>query len=148
MLKLTIGEKEYTFEFSIEASMYKDCTEKVTELFMNIMEAEGSKDIKTMLSSVTDIPNVAMTAIYAGLLENHGPLGDGSVKCMADAKEIIKQYMREHKEDGEGDFFTLINKMVACMEDDGFFELTGLKKLMMEAEAEVEKAPKKKATKK
>lgn len=147
MLKLTIGGKEYTFEFSIEASMYNECTESVTELFVNIMEAEDNKDIRTMLSSVADIPNVAMTMTYAGLLENHGPLGDGSVKCMDDAKKIVKQYVREHKEDGEGDFFSLMNKMVSCMEDDGFFELTGLKKLMTEAETEA-KTSKRKATKK
>ena len=148
MLKLTIGGKEYTFEFSIEASMYNECTENITELFMKIAEAENNQDLKTMLSSVSNIPNVAMTMTYAGLLENHGPLGDGSVKCMYDAKKIVKQYMHEHKEDGEGDFFSLMNKMVSCMEDDGFFELTGLKKLMTEAETEVEKTPKRKATKK
>lgn len=147
MLKLTIGGKEYTFEFSIEASMYEECTESVTELFLKIAEAENEQDVKRMINSVSSIPNVAMTMTYAGLLENHGPLGDGSVKCMADAKEIVKQYMHEHKEDGEGDFFSLMNKMVGCMEDDGFFELTGLKKLMTEAETET-KTPKRKATKK
>lgn len=148
MKKITIGGKEYTFEFSIEASMYADCTESITELFMHLGTAEDSKDVKGVLNTIANIPKTAMTLFYAGLLEHHSD----AITGMPAAKELLKQYLVEHKEDG-GDFPSVMNEMVSCMDDDGFFDLIGLTKMMKEA-AQTEKTPKtpqdhkKKATKK
>ena len=149
MLKLDINGKEYTFEFTIEASMYAECVESVTNLFLKIGEAEAEENTANVLASIANIPKTTMTMFYAGLLENHSD----TVKGMADAKELVKQYLVEHKEDGEGDFYSLMNKLLGCMEDDGFFDLTGLGKMMREnaQSAKTPKTPqdhKRKATKK
>ena len=149
MLKLEINGKEYTFEFTIEASMYGDCVESVTNLFLKIGEAEEEGNTANVLTSIANIPKTTMVMFYAGLLENHSD----TIKGMADAKDLVKQYFSEHKEDGEGDFYSLMTKLLSCMEDDGFFDLTGLGKMMRESEqsAKSPKTPqdhKKKATKK
>ena len=149
MKRITIDGKEYTFEFSIEASMYADCTETITELFMHLGTAEDNKDVKGILSTIANIPKTTMTLFYAGLLEHHGD----TISGMSAAKELLKQYLTEQKENGNGDFYSVMNEMITCMDDDGFFDLTGLSKMMKQA-AQTEKSPKvpqdhkKKATKK
>lgn len=140
---LNIGGSDYTFEFSIEASLYNECTEKVTSLMVGIGAAQNGDDIREMISSISNVPQVAMTLFYAGLLEHHGVAGDGSIKSMADAKSLAKKYLSEHKDDEKGNFYALMNEMMECMGDDGFFELTGLSQMMKgEEEAEVKRAPK------
>ena len=145
---INIGGKDYTFEFSIEASLYNACTERVTNLMVNIGSAQNNEDIKSVISTISDIPAVAMTLFYAGLLENHGD----EFRSIMDVKPLLRAYMTEHKEDGSGNFYAIMNDMIECMGDDGFFELTGLNQ-MMQGEAPAKKLPKtpqdhkKKATK-
>lgn len=156
MKTIAIGGIDYTFEFTIEASLYSECTEKVTGLMVGAgsaqMEEENSKEnIKSMLSTMSDIPTVAMTMFYAGLIEHHGVSGDGKVKSIKDAKNLVKQYLSEHKEDEKGNFYDLMQEMMECMADDGFFELIGLDKMFTPTPktAKVPKTPqdhKKKAT--
>lgn len=146
MKTITIGGNDYTFEFTIEASLYSECTEKVTGLMVGAgsaqMEEENSKEnIKAMLSTMSDIPSVAMTMFYAGLMEHHGSLGDGKVKNIKEAKLLVKQYLSEHKNDEKGNFYALMQEMMECMADDGFFELIGLDKMFTPAQ-EKKKTPK------
>lgn len=140
MKTITIGGIDYTFEFSIEASLYSECTEKVTGLMVgagtshtkdeNKTEEENEKNnIKSMLSTMSDIPTVAMTMFYAGLIEHHGALGDKKVQSIKDAKLLVKTYLEEHKDDEKGNFYALMQEMMECMADDGFFKLIGLDKM-------------------
>lgn len=143
MKVLAIGGREYTFEFSIEASLYNECTEKVTNLMVGIGAAQNEADIRNIIATISNVPQVAMTLFYAGLLEHHGLSGDGTVKGMSDAKLLIKQYLSEHKDDDKGNFYSIMNEMIGCMGDDGFFELTGLSQMMKSGnESEIKKAPK------
>ena len=48
---IKIGNKDYTFEFTIEASLYNDCTEKTTNLMLSAMEASEKEDVKAIISS-------------------------------------------------------------------------------------------------
>lgn len=143
---ITIGGIDYTFEFTIEASLYSECTEKVTGLMVGAgsaqMEEENSKEnIKAMISTMSDIPSVAMTMFYAGLMEHHGSLGDGKVKSIKEAKLLVKQYLSENKDDEKGNFYALMQEMMECMSDDGFFELIGLDKMFTPTQ-EKKKVPK------
>lgn len=158
---LTIGGVDYTFEFSIEASLYNECTEKVTDLMVGIGQAqqttgenevektdeernkEAREKVRNMLSSMSNVPAVAMTMFYAGLLEHHGPAGDGTVRSMKDAKTLVRQYLKEHDDDDKGNFYAIMNEMMACMEEDGFFELTGMTQMLKTGEEETEEASKK-----
>lgn len=164
MKVITIGGINYTFEFSIEASLYSECTEKVTGLMVgagtahnkdsNKSEEENEKNnIKSMLATMSDIPTVAMTMFYAGLMEHHGTLGDGRVKSIKDAKTLVKTYLAEHKEDDKGNFYAIMQEMMECMADDDFFKLIGLDKMFQQTEEDEKKVAKmpqdhkKKATK-
>ena len=130
MKVLNIGGNDYTFEFTIEASLYSECTEKVTGLMVGAgfsqEENEDTKEqVKGMLSTMSDIPTVAMTMFYAGLLEHHSD----TVKSLKDAKALVKQYLSEHKDDDKGNFYAIMQEMMECMADDDFFKLIGLDKM-------------------
>lgn len=160
MLDLTIGGKEYHIEFTIEASLYNECTEKVAGLFASIGEAADKAQIKGIVSSLADIPQTTLTMLYAGLLEHHGEDGDGTILSKKDAKKLIVQYLKEHKDDDTGSFYGIMEILIDQMGKDGFFEMTGLNKVLAQIqkaenqEKEEQKTPKapqdhkKKATKK
>lgn len=129
MLQIKIGNKEYKLEYTIEASLFNECTEKVTNFMMNIGAAEDNNDLKAVLSSMADIPQTALTLFYAGLLEHHGEDGDGTVLSKSDAKKLIKQYISEHSDDETGNFYGVMGMLIEQMGNDGFFGLIGLDKM-------------------
>lgn len=152
MRLLKIGEKEYKIEFTVEASLYKECTEKVSSLMMDITNASQKEDIKKVICSMSDIPQTTLIMFYAGLLEHHGEDGDGSVTSVNDAKKLIKQYFAEHSEDETGNFYGVMEILVEQMGEDGFFKQIGLEQLIQQTENTTKKAKqpqdhKKKATK-
>lgn len=139
MKVINIGGKDYTFEFTIEASLYNECTEKVVTLMSSMEDAKDKESTKELISSMSNIPQTALTMFYAGLLENHGEDGDGSVMDKKDAKSLIKKYFAEHKDDETGNFYGIMSLMVDIMEDDDFFSQIGLNQL---AEGQTKKQPK------
>jgi CRISPR/Cas system CSM-associated protein Csm2 small subunit len=141
MKVLTIGGKEYTFEFTIEAALYNDCTEKITSLLYKMEEAQDNENPADVLKNLCDVPQTTMSMFYAGLIEHHGASGDGSVLNEGDAKKLIRQYFAEHKEDGKGNFYAVMEIMIDTMSDDDFFKLVGLNQ-MLETEEKTEKSPK------
>jgi hypothetical protein len=142
MKVINIGGKDYTFEFTIEASLYNECTEKVTLLMSNIFEAQSSENVTEIIKSIADIPQTSLSMFYAGLLENHGVEGDGSITSEKDAKKLIKQYFAEHKEDETGSFYGVMNLMLEIMGDDDFFKQIGLTDMATKAEEQkVQKMP-------
>ena len=140
MKVIKIGNKEYKFEFTIEASLYGECTEALTAFLTNIGSAQGKADLKELLKSISDIPQTALTLFYAGLLEHHGEDGDGTVATKKDAKRLIKQYFEDNKDTDEADFYSIMALMIGVMEEDGFFKRTGLERVL---EAGMKNAPKK-----
>lgn len=138
MKVIKIGNKEYKFEFTIEASLYGECTEALTAFLTDVGTAGGN--LKDVLKSISDIPQTALTLFYAGLLEHHGEDGDGTVCSKKDAKRLIKQYFEDKKDTDEADFYSIMALMIEVMEEDGFFKRTGLERVL---EAGMKKAPKK-----
>ena len=130
MKVIKIGGKEYKFEFTIEASLYDECTVNVTSLLEGLGSAKENKDTKSMISSLANIPQTALSMFYAGLLEHHGEDGDGSIANKKEAKKLIKKFFDEHKEDGKGNFYEIMEMMLGVMEEDGFFELIGLSQVL------------------
>ena len=49
MKKITIGKKEYTFEFTIEASLYDDCTKSVMDNFVKAGMAKGALERRSCI---------------------------------------------------------------------------------------------------
>lgn len=135
---LNIGGQDYKLEFSIEASLYADCVSELTNILTDVGIAGIQKDVKMIISGISNVPKVTLSMFYAGLMEAHGthPDGDGKVPDINTAKKLITQYIKEHSEDGLGNFYNIMQMLIAQMEEDGFFKLIGLETLtemMMDA---------------
>lgn len=148
---LNIGGKDYCLEYTIEASLYSDCTEKLVDFFGKtaatanidqmtdgLSEEEKSKVQKEVLENqikgLSNIPNTAMTLFYAGLIQYHGKRGDRTVMSIDDAKDIIARYFYEHQEDGTDNFYDVLTMCMDQMAEDGFFKRVGLEKVMAQSE--------------
>lgn len=142
---LKINGREYKLEYTMEAALFGECTEITTEVIEQISEATSGVDktlppdklakevkerMRMYVKTISNIPRKVLTLFYAGLLEHHGahPGGDGTIKNEQDAKELLAQFLREHKGEDDGDFFGVMRIILDQMEEDGFFDLTGLNK--------------------
>lgn len=155
---MEIGGVEYRLEYTMEAALYSECVETLVDFVGKTVAAQNLSEltsgleeekqrqvmemaIKQSISSLTELPQTAITVFYAGLLEHHGVEGDGTVLNKKDAKALVKQYFAEHAEDGTDNFFDLINICMEQINEDGFFKRIGLEKMLSQEQAE--KKPKK-----
>jgi len=153
MKRITIDRKEYTIEFSIEATLYNECTEKVMDLMVSagVTEAEvndenlSAKEKTSIMAdaftkNVSDVPQKALTLFYAGLMEHHGEFGDRTVLSIHEAKRLLVAYMKEN----EGlTLYDIMNEMIGEMSKDHFFEKIGVDKMVKNASETAEKEIKK-----
>lgn len=138
-MELRIDNKNYKLEYSIEASLCGDCTEAVSNFMGNFAEAQGKKDVKKMLSGITNIPQSVLPMFYAGLLEHHGEDGDRTVTSLNDAKTLLKKYFKENKEEN---FYSLMQKLLEQMGNDGFFKQIGLEQVIQMIQTKTEETTK------
>lgn len=136
---LNISGKDYKIEFSVEASLYGECTEKVINLMTAVNEdGDNADSIKAKFKGISDIPQVALSMFYAGLMEHHGAEeGDGEVPDKKTAKILLKSYIKENN----GNFWSVMEMLLDQMGEDGFFKLIGLEEMM--SPMTEEKEPKK-----
>lgn len=140
MKSLKIGDKEYQLEFTFEAAEHKDLVQSMFELMSGAYFAKkglmAGDENKTAVATamidgasemVADVPRICRIAFYAGLLE-HNPASE------SEAKELMKQYMKENKLS----FNKLFEDLKQCMEDDGFFDLSGLMEMIQKMNAAAE----------
>lgn len=141
---LTINGTDYKLEYSIEASLYRDCIDKVSGMLFNVVAGQASKEMQPIISAMSDIPTTAITVFYAGLLEHHGVDGDNSVPNIGVAKRLAVSILR----DNDNEVKNWYDLLVICMDqmgEDGFFDLVGLSEILNTEESPV---PKKKTTRK
>ena len=127
---ITINSKEYTLEYTIEASLYKEGVEALTRYMMQ-MDPSMLESPEAVISSIADLPRTVLRMFYAGLLEYHSE----EVKAEKDAKMLLKEYFTEHKDDETGNFYGMMTVIFECMKDDGFFNQLGLTQMLAEPEA-------------
>lgn len=163
---LTIGGKEYKLEYTIEASLYGDCIEKLINFLGKTFGAVEVENIpkgmtqdeatryrqelmQNMLNGISNIPDTALTLFYAGLMEHHGEDGDRTILSKKDAKSLLKTFFKEEeiKENGCSDFVSLISLCMEQMGEDGFFNRIGLEKLVAPAKAVKNRASRRAAAK-
>ena len=147
---LPIGGKEYKLEYTVEASLYDDCIEKLITFLGNTVgsaaelnipenatqeesEAVRQRFVKQSIAGISNLPATALSVFYAGLLEHHGASGDNTVRSKNDAKNLVKQYFNDHIEDGTDTLYDIILICLEQMGEDGFFKRTGLEKLVTQS---------------
>ena len=122
-MKMTIKGKEYTIEYSFEASLYDECTEKIMTLIMQISETQEEGELKQIIPTFSTIPQVTLTMFYAGLLEHHSE----EVKSKDDAKALLKDVFEEDKNKS---FYSVLSELIETMRADGFFDRMGISDMM------------------
>ena len=124
MKEITVNGNEYKLEFSFEAVEHKELVKKMFDIVSGAIFVKSAKDLSKPTSEdmidgsgnmIAELPHICVTAFYAGLLENNPVPQD-------EAKTLMKAYMKENKLS----FKMLYEELRQCMEDDGFFELSGL----------------------
>lgn len=116
-MKYKINEKEYTLEYTFEAVANEDCVRKTIELISGMEDEERS-----LGERIAIMPNSIITLFYAGLLEHHSE----EIKEEKDAKQLLKQYMKENKDDDKATFYGVMLDIIEQMGTDGFFKQVGL----------------------
>lgn len=146
MLTIKVNEEEYKLEFGFEAAENKDVVQKMFKILTGsyLLADESPEDEKELTlgamfngtaNMVADIPHICISAFHAGLQENN-PMG------LNESKTLMKLYMKENGLT----FHTLYEELKKCMEDDGFFDLSGLTAMvnqMMGTEQKPKAKPKK-----
>lgn len=136
MITITANENEYTLEYSFEAAEYKSLVQKMFDMMTGAYLVKGAEDIENptaadMINGTSamfaNIPETCAVAIYAGLLE-HNPVSEG------EAKNIMRAYMKENNKS----YNQLFEDIKKCMEDDGFFHLTGLDEMIQQMASQAE----------
>ena len=152
MKTIKVKGKELKLEYSFEAAENRNVVQKMFSLLsgafvfkkMTNSNANEVEEISAAFDGsaemISEFPHVCKDAFYAGLLENN-PVSE------AEAKELMKQYMKDNKLS----FFKLYEEIRGIMESDGFFELSGitdmLKKMSESAEQTVEEKKEEKIAK-
>lgn len=131
MKTFIINKKEYKLEYSFEAAEHRDTVQKMFNVLSGayvvrtgITEGESKEAVVGAMVDgvslmVADIPHIVKTAFYSGLLENNPVPED-------EAYALMKQYMKENKIG----YNKLYEDIRECMEDDGFFDLSGLTEMI------------------
>lgn len=157
MKTITVDNKDYVLEYTFAAAEHRGLVQKMFNVISGAYVVKHSGAIKDdenaktteegrketekkavgamvdgVSEMVSEIPHICITAFYAGLLENN-PLSED------EAKNLMKTYMKENKIS----FKKLYTEIKECMEDDGFFDLSGLTEMMNEMNESVEKQAKK-----
>ena len=132
MLEISIKDKQYKLEYTFEAVRHKTLLKMMfdimsgaytTKKILAVQNENEANAVVAMLDGtsdmVADIPEITEIAFYAGLLENN-PVSK------AEAKDLMKQYMIDNKLS----FNALYTDIKKCMEDDGFFNLSGINEML------------------
>lgn len=140
MRNIKIKEEEYTLEFTFAAAEHKNLVQAMFNVLSGAyiiknddMTEEGK--VKAMIDGmgdmVADIPHIVKTAFYAGLLEHYNLTEE-------EAHKALKLYMIENKLS----YRAVFEDIKKYMEEDGFFELSGLTEVINEMNQSMEEEPK------
>ena len=136
MKAITVNGNEYKLEFGFEAVEHKELVKKMFDIVSGAIFVKSAKDLSKPTSEdmidgsgnmIAELPHICVTAFYAGLLENN-PVSQ------EEAKTLMKAYMKENKLS----FVKLYEELRQCMEDDGFFDLSGLREMSESMNEEME----------
>ena len=133
MKTIEINGKAYDIEFGFVAVDEKNLIQNMFKIvsgsyFFNRGKEESmaAAMMNGTAEMVADLPMICKQAFYAGLKEHQDGIS------YDDAVELMKSYMKENNLS----FNSMYQLLKSCMEEDGFFELTGITEMMMEMSKE------------
>lgn len=143
MRVIKIGEKEYKLEYTFMAAEYKNIVQAMFNILTGayVIKQGTNADneqsatvamLEGVSDMVSDIPKIVKMAFYAGLLEHHNLTEE-------ETYALLKQYMIENKLS----FKKVFDDIKKYMEEDGFFELSGLEEMMEEMNQTADEVQKK-----
>lgn len=145
MKTITVDNKDYVLKYAFEAAEHKETVQNMFNVLSgaylvrhgktsgeDIEASSANAMIDGVSEMVSEIPHICITAFYAGLLEEN-PLSK------EDAKAVMRAYMTENKIS----YRKLFEEIKQCMEDDGFFDLSGLTEMLTEMNKSIEEQTKK-----
>lgn len=142
MKTIKIGGNDYKFEYTIEASLYPECSKIIMDIFVGYGKTQGYAETNNvdemfneLVKSVSEIPQKALSLFHAGLLEHHDLSEEES-------KALLKDYI---KESGKS-FSDILNELMGIVGEDNFFELIGVDKMFEPEKNGKEKKTRKKNT--
>ena len=142
MKTIEINGQKYDLEFTFAAADEKGLVQSMFKVVSGAYFFDNSNANTSMAAAmingtsemVADLPHISKLAFYAGLKEHNADITYDT------AVELMKAYMKENKLS----FNAMFQLLKTQMEEDGFFDLTGIVE-MMEAMNKDEKEPEKPA---
>lgn len=125
MITFDIDNKGYKLEFGFDAAENKDIVQKMFDYMTGAYIYKETGNTITATSNgaakmVADYSEVCHMAFYAGCLQHNSV-------TKAEAKALTRAYItQKRKTDSKYGYYQLFDDIKKCMEDDGFFVLSGL----------------------
>lgn len=139
MITIKVNENEYKLKFGFDAAEEKNIVQRMFNIVSGAYILKGGNDISKAVfegtgDMVSDIPQTCIEAIYAGCLEEN-PV------TMDEAKALSRTYITEkRKADKKYSYHSLFEDLKKAMEDDGFFDLSGINSMVEEMTGNITKA--------
>lgn len=139
MITIKVNENEYKLKFGFDAAEEKNIVQRMFNIVSGAYILKGGNDISKAVfegtgDMVSDIPQTCIEAIYAGCLEEN-PV------TMNEAKALSRTYITEkRKTDKKYSYRSLFEDLKKAMEDDGFFDLSGINSMVEEMTGNITKA--------
>ena len=144
MTILKINGKEYNLEFTFAAADEGKLIENMFKVISGAYffsrgneETMAAAMMNGTAEMIGDLPTICKQAFHAGLKEHHEGIS------FDEAVALMKAYMKENKIS----FNAMYQLLKAQMEEDGFFDLTGITEMMQEMARTEETEEDKKAPK-
>lgn len=132
MREITINGVHYTIKFSYRAAKYEDCVQQAFALLSGAVMLSDAADaenpkmsdiIKGSIKQVGMVPQVCDTFFFAGLIEDKS---ENKPKTKEEAADLLIDYMEENNKT----YTDIYQSFMECMDEDGFFEKSGIKQMM------------------
>lgn len=137
MMTIRTDKNEYKLEFGFDAAEDKDIVQKMFDVSSGAyILKKGNNMAEAVLNGtsdmVSDVPTICIDAIYAGCLACNPVTRE-------EAKTISRAYITEkRKKDKNFGYRGLFDEIKQCMEDDGFFVLSGITEMIEEMTSNAE----------
>jgi hypothetical protein len=138
MKTIKIGNEDYILEFGFEAAMEQEVVQMMFDILVNadILKSAAESDseaagvLNGMSKMASSIPMIATKAFYAGLIAHNKGIS------REESKDLLFKYMEQEK----ASFRKIYVMLTECMEDDGFFDKSGLTEMVEELASSMNEA--------